>query len=748
MAIYSDLKKTCKKCYSCVRGCPVNAIRFEEDQAELMEDECVQCGFCVNVCSQNNKVMKSDIKSIEKSLKNRHVSTIALLAPSFVASFMDHPNLVVGALKRLGFDKVYEVAQGASMVAREYAKLYREPIDKPVLTSPCPVIVNMVEKHYPSLIDHLAPIISPLVAVADHIRKNERVSNHIVFIGPCIAKKTETERVYAEGSVDFVLLFNELKKLFEEHNINVTKMNRAAFDHFYEECRGQVFPVAGGLLKAAEIETDILNNKITVVEGKKEVIETFRAIEQGKLEPMLIDILYCKGCIDGPDFHNDENSLQYRKSRVIEFAKHSLEKRGSEIDEPTIKNRVEITKNSHYEVRQKHRPKPDDQQVQDILAKSHKYTREDELNCGACGYETCREKAVAVYQGIAEFQMCLPYLLSEKENEVYFYKKRVENFIESYKEIDERIIGNSDSAKAIKSFIVNASKTNSTVLLLGESGTGKTYIANNIHLCGERRNEAFVNINCSAIPKELIEAELFGYEEGAFTGAKKGGNPGKFEQANGGTIFLDEIADMSPQMQAKLLQVIQDKEIQRVGGQKNIPLDLKIITATNKSLEEEIINGGFWEDLFHRINVLTFTVPSLRERPDDIPLLVEHMIKKLANNHMLPQKSISKDAMQVLCEYRWPGNVRELENLLERLMNLVDGNVIKDNHMPFHLWKNENIIKQQDSVPPLDDLLEKVEKETIVNALQKTNNNRTKAAELLKVSRSNFYEKLRKYNID
>lgn len=748
MPIVSDAKTTCKKCYSCVRGCPVNAIRFEEDQAELMKEECVQCGFCVNACSQKNKVLRSDMKLVENSLSNRWISTIAILAPSIVAFFSEDPNQLVGALKKIGFDMVYEVAQGASMVSREYAKLYQEPIDKPILTSPCPVIVNMVEKHYPSLIHHLAPIISPMIAVADHIKKKQNVSTHIVFIGPCIAKKTEIDKEYAKNTVDYVLLFSELKSLFLQCEIQLEKTRPASFDHFYEECRGQVFPVAGGLLKAAEISTDILNNKITVVEGKKEVIETLRAIEQRRLEPMLIDILYCKGCIDGPDFFFDKNSLQYRKARVIEFAKKSIEKRAGEPDKPVKKNKVQITRRVYYKTLQQQRVIPNNVEIRDILAKSQKYTQEDELNCGACGYETCREKAIAVYQGIAEFQMCLPYLLGQKENEVYYYKKRVENFMESVKEIDERIIGHSDSVRNIKNFIVNASKTNSTVLLLGESGTGKTYIANNIHLCGERRNEAFVHINCSAIPKELIEAELFGYEDGAFTGAKKGGNSGKFEQANGGTIFLDEIADMSPQMQAKLLQVIQDKEIQRVGGQKTIPLDVKVVTATNKKLQEEIKNGTFREDLFHRINVLTFTVPSLKERSEDIPLLVEHLMNKLSEKHKLPVKSVSKEAMTVLCEYKWPGNVRELENLLERLLNMVEGSQIKEKHMPLHLWKNENINPLTNEIQPLDVLLERVEKETIENALKSTNNNRTQAANLLKVSRSNFYEKLRKHRIE
>lgn len=748
MPIVSDVKTTCKKCYSCVRGCPVNAIRFEEDQAELIKEECVQCGFCVNVCSQKNKVIRSDRRAVEKSLRNRRNITIAILAPSVVAAFDEEPNRLVGALKKIGFDKVYEVAQGASMVAREYAKLYGEPIQKPILTSPCPVIVNMVERHYPSLIHHLAPIVSPMIAIADYIKKQQKVSSDIVFFGPCVAKKTEIDKEYAKNTVDYVLLFSELKAMFAENEIYPGKVRPAAFNHFYEECRGQVFPVAGGLLKAAEISTDILNNKITVVEGKKEVLETFRAIEEGKLEPMLIDILYCKGCIDGPDFFHDNSSLQYRKRKVIEFANESIAKRAGDPEKPVKKNKVQISRRVYYKTLQQQRTIPSEEEIRDILAKSQKYSKEDELNCEACGYETCREKAIAVYQGIAELQMCLPYLLGQKENEVYYYKKRVENFMESVKEIDDRIIGHSDAIRAIKNFIVNASKTNSNVLLLGESGTGKTYIANNIHLCGERRNEAFVHINCSAIPKELIEAELFGYEEGAFTGARKGGSPGKFQQADRGTIFLDEIADMSPAMQAKLLQVIQDKEVQRVGGQQTIPLDVKIITATNKDLQEEIKKGNFREDLYHRINVLTFTVPSLRERPEDIPLLVEYLMDKLTKKYQLPLKTVSKEAMKVLCEYKWPGNVRELENLLERLLNMVEGNQIREKHVPLHLWKNENINPLANEVQPLESLLEKVEKETILNALKSTNNNRTKAANLLRVSRSNFYEKLKKYGID
>ncbi|MBU3113044.1 sigma 54-interacting transcriptional regulator [Clostridium lacusfryxellense] len=233
---------------------------------------------------------------------------------------------------------------------------------------------------------------------------------------------------------------------------------------------------------------------------------------------------------------------------------------------------------------------------------------------------------------------------------------------------------------------VSSSKSN--VLLLGESGTGKELFAHAIHNESDRKHSPIIKINCGSIPSELFESELFGYESGAFTGAKKNGKPGKFELANRSTIFLDEIGDLPLSMQVKLLRVIQEKEIERIGSIRSQKIDVRIIAATNKNLEEMIKQKTFREDLYYRLNVINIRVPSLRERRDDIPSLAKYLMKKISLEMGIPVTNISDEAIMVLSLYDWPGNIRELENSIERALNLVDKeSIIEIIHLPFYMTK-------------------------------------------------------------
>ena len=227
-----------------------------------------------------------------------------------------------------------------------------------------------------------------------------------------------------------------------------------------------------------------------------------------------------------------------------------------------------------------------------------------------------------------------------------------------------------------------ASSTDSTILILGESGTGKDMIAQAMHNASKRSNGPFVAINCGAIPHSLIESELFGYVEGAFTGARKGGSPGKFELADGGTIFLDEIGDMAMQLQSTLLRVLEQKVIVRVGGTGMWPIDVRVMAATNRDLSREIEAGNFRRDLYYRLNVVSLKIPPLRERRDDILLLANHLLAKLKSFMKRPVVGVDGAAMQVLRNYSWPGNVRELQNVIERVLHLTEGPMIRIEHLP------------------------------------------------------------------
>lgn len=282
-----------------------------------------------------------------------------------------------------------------------------------------------------------------------------------------------------------------------------------------------------------------------------------------------------------------------------------------------------------------------------------------------------------------------------------------------------------------------------TVLIRGESGTGKELCARALHAGSARASGPFIAVNCAALPEELLEAELFGYEAGAFTGARRGGKPGRFQLADGGTLFLDEIGDMPPSMQVKLLRVLQSREVEPVGGTRSVPVDVRILAATHRPLERLMARGQFRDDLFYRINVVPLDVPTLRERPEDIPLLVEHVLTRLARRMGRAQPEVTAEAMALLQGAEWPGNVRELENAVEAAFYLSEADRITVDDLPANLQRAAPAAPRG----TLREILERSEREAIEAALQAAGGNRTQAARQLAVSKSTFYEKLARHGI-
>lgn len=310
-----------------------------------------------------------------------------------------------------------------------------------------------------------------------------------------------------------------------------------------------------------------------------------------------------------------------------------------------------------------------------------------------------------------------------------------------------KMLGDSEELLYVKKLAYRASKSNSTVLLLGESGTGKSLFAEEIHRASKFHDKPFVHVNCASIPENLLESELFGYEKGAFTGAKNEGKKGLFEAAQGGTIFLDEIGELTPYLQGKLLQVLQSKTFMRLGSTKTIQVDLRIIAATNRNLEQEMMEGRFREDLYYRINVFPILIPPLRDRKQDIYPLVYGLLPKICTRIDCENKGISAEALQVLAQYQWPGNIRELENVLERAANIAEGNTILSTHLSI-LKKKENHLDKPQKIGPIKETLERVEKQVIEEALNFYNGEKQLVMKALGVQKTQFYEKLKKYSID
>ncbi|RYG73050.1 PAS domain-containing protein [Lentibacillus lipolyticus] len=303
------------------------------------------------------------------------------------------------------------------------------------------------------------------------------------------------------------------------------------------------------------------------------------------------------------------------------------------------------------------------------------------------------------------------------------------------------LIGISSEIQELKEQVKRLAAGDISILIRGESGTGKEIIAHSIHQNSDRFDRPFVKVNCGAIPEQLMESELFGYEEGSFTGAKRGGKPGKFKIADGGSIFLDEIGDMPQYLQVKLLRVLQEKEIEPIGAERPKKIDVRIIAATSRPLDVLMEEGNFRKDLYYRINAFELYIPPLRDRPEDISVLVKHLLKEVTTRINKRVLSIDPDAISFLNQYNWPGNVRELENVIEAAVHLTSGDVITPTNLPDHIKQpktRENSLKQ---------MMENTEKSIIEMYLKKFNFDKRKAAHALGVGTSTLYEKVKKYGI-
>lgn len=314
----------------------------------------------------------------------------------------------------------------------------------------------------------------------------------------------------------------------------------------------------------------------------------------------------------------------------------------------------------------------------------------------------------------------------------------------------DNIVGNSTEIIHMKKLIISAARSRSTVLIEGETGSGKELVAHSIHNLSVRKASPFIKVNCAAIPRELLETEFFGYEGGAFTGACKGGKQGRFEMANGGSLFLDEINQMPYDLQPKLLRALQEDEIEKIGGKGSIPINVRIIVASNVSLEKLIKESKFRKDLFYRLNVIKIEIPPLRKRKEDIPLIADSLLEKLNFQLGMSVPGISEETKYKLMEYNWPGNIRELQNVIERAMNLAWGEELKWEHFcDYFVGKNTVKAKFDNNRNGymIKSLKNDLEKETIIKVLENCGDNKTRAAEKLGISRTLLYRKLKKYNI-
>jgi iron only hydrogenase large subunit-like protein/nitrogen-specific signal transduction histidine kinase len=409
MLVYT-IKELCRTCYTCVRECPAKAIRIAGGQAEVITDRCIACGNCTKVCSQGAKVFLNTIDRVIKLLQDEE-NVAAIVAPSFPAEFLEFKDyrLFVGMIRALGFKYVCEVSFGADIVADRYKQLISENREF-YITSDCPSIVNYVRFYHPDLVDKLAPIVSPMVAMGRVIRKKYGEDIKIVFIGPCVAKKAES------NEINEALTFTELRDLFQMKGIKQGTSSLSDFD-MPVGGRGAIFPVARGLLQTANINDDAITGNIIAAEGRIGFQEALKEFEAGLINNQHMELLCCEGCIMGPGL--SKTGKQYsRRSRVISYVNLKMSEMDNDAWREAFNEFSTLDLSVRYRAEDHRFDLPDERDIEEILISMGKITKKDQLDCGACGYESCVEHAIAIKKGFAEVEMCLPYTIEKLHKSV------------------------------------------------------------------------------------------------------------------------------------------------------------------------------------------------------------------------------------------------------------------------------------------------------------------------------------------
>ncbi len=404
------LRERCRTCFTCVRECPAKAIRIVDGQAEVMPERCIACGNCVRVCSQGAKVVLDGTAAV-RTLLAAPAPVGALLAPSFAAEFGElDARQVIGALHALGFARVFAVAYGADLVAAAYARLLAEEPDRRYIATSCPGIVGYVERYHPELVPVLAPIVSPMVAMARAVRRRHGAMP-LVFIGPCIAKKGEVTDAAGHRDVDAALTFRELRELWQERGLDPAAAPPAEFDPPHGGLGG-LFAVSRGLLQAAALNEDLTTNEIVTAAGRAEFVEAVREFESGDLSARLLEVLCCQGCLAGAGMTCTE-PLFRRRSRIGDYVRRQQKAFDRVAWQRELAADAALDLTRTYAAADQRLPVPDDAELTAVLRRLGQRGPEDELNCGACGYETCREHAAAIRLGLAENEMCLPHTIEQ-----------------------------------------------------------------------------------------------------------------------------------------------------------------------------------------------------------------------------------------------------------------------------------------------------------------------------------------------
>jgi signal transduction histidine kinase/Pyruvate/2-oxoacid:ferredoxin oxidoreductase delta subunit len=433
-AFVTTIKERCRMCYTCVRECPAKAIRIAEGQAEVMPERCIACGNCIQVCSQLAKQVRGTIDEVESLLASGH-QVAACLAPSFPAEFTQTDySVIVGMLRALGFAIVAEVSFGADLIARRYRDLLAQTEGRRFIATTCPAVTGYVERYHPELVGSLAPIVSPMVATARALRRLHGDDLKVVFIGPCIAKKVEAASNELKGDIDAVLTFLELRRMFESHDIDPDNTTPSEFDPPHGAA-GALYAISRGFLQAAGLQEDLMVGEIVATHGRLHMQEGIKEFADGDLGARLLETLCCEGCVMGAGISNSLPIFN-RRRHVRKYAAARMEKLNDKKWLDDMVQFADLDLSRRYHANDQRIPLPETRELTATLERMGKFKAEDELNCGACGYATCREHASAICEGLAESEMCLPFTIDQLQTAV----KELENSREQLADTQEALL--------------------------------------------------------------------------------------------------------------------------------------------------------------------------------------------------------------------------------------------------------------------------------------------------------------------
>ncbi|MCG8485431.1 MAG: 4Fe-4S dicluster domain-containing protein [Clostridia bacterium] len=412
MSVIQLKEANCKNCYKCIRSCPIKSIAFKDEQAKIIDEDCVLCGNCLSVCPQNAKSIKSDLDKVKAYIKQKEKVYVSL-APSFIAAFdQTTTNSLFNSLKQLGFSVIEETTLGAVEVSKEYDKLITRNEMKNIISSCCPTVTALIEKYYPEILEQLAPVVSPMIVHAKMIKKSHGANTKVVFIGPCISKKTECNDLQNDGVVDAVITFEELSFWMKDEEIESDTLNINEITNMSNPA-ARFYPAPGGIIKTLSPEKGN-SYKCISIDGLNRCIDTLESIKNGNINHYFIEMNSCiGGCLGGPGIKSKTRYFLESNDLLSEYALKGLENNKNS-NPPGIKTDMSLLKKFMNKSKVSH--VPNEETIRGILKKIGKFNEQQELNCGACGYFTCREKAIAVYNHKADLHMCLPYMRERAES--------------------------------------------------------------------------------------------------------------------------------------------------------------------------------------------------------------------------------------------------------------------------------------------------------------------------------------------